>query len=275
MAEKLPLTIIPERDALPPAPPSQPAYGLKIIAAVLILLLAGAGGYFFYQHNAAGRDIAAALPAEGQLNRQNPPGIPAPSRYSDSVVLIPGQNSPEQEERKAEFGLDKSLDIIVRSDESIVVNDAEIPVAELERQLDLYRGEISEQHVNPSQDQISAWGVHLVRAKDNLWLIHLNLLREYMAGRGITMAQGADQPLPSGYSSDVGKMLKFAEHMVGVFNLRTRQMSHDLNWLEPGEKIAVFNLSEIFSQLQNADLNDLRCLIYDGRVLIFPQKHQP
>jgi hypothetical protein len=275
MAEELPLTIAPGEETLLSGPPSRPAYSLKIAAAVLMLLLLSAGGYFLYHYNAAGNNKAASVPAGGQLDRQSPPGIPALSRYGDKVALIPNHDSPEQEERKADFGLHKSLDIIVRSDESIVINDTEIPVAELERQLDLYRGEISEQHISSSQDQISAWGVHWVRAGDNLWLIHLNLLREYMAGRGVKMAWGADQPLPGGYSSEVGKMLKFAEHMVGVFNLRTGQMSHDLNWLEPGEKIVVFNLSEIFSQLRNVDLSDLSGLIYDGRVLIFPQKYQP
>jgi hypothetical protein len=255
--------------------PSHTGHGLKIIILLLLLLLAGLGLYLLQSSVAPNEPPLAAATVRRGLERQEPPDIPPPSRYGDTITMLPGQDSSEQQERRASMGLDKSLDVVIRSDENVMIGEMKIPAAELERQLALYRGEISEQALEPGQGQLSAWGIHLVRPGDNLWRIHLNLLGEYMASRGVTLAVGADQPLRSGYSSDLGKMLKFAEHMVGVFNLETRQMSHDLNLLEPGEKIVVFNLSEIFRQMENVDLRDLRGLIYDGRVLIFPQKAQP
>jgi hypothetical protein len=60
--------------------------------------------------------------------------------------------------------------------------------------------------------------------------------------------------------------------MVGVYNLNTGVMSHNLNLLEPGDKVAVYNLSEIFAQLRAISPQDLSGLSYDGRVLIFPKK---
>jgi hypothetical protein len=259
------ITIIPEPPL--PQPPTRRRYGLWMALIVLLLLLVGGAGYYFLLHKDS---VPVADSISGRLDQQNPPGVPDPSRHGDTITL--GRNDPEQEERKQNFGVDQSLDIIVRSDESIVINDAKIPVAELQRQLNLYRGEMTDQSLDPRRDQLSAWGAYLVRPGDNLWAIHLRLLREYMASRGVKVPPGADRPLAGGYSSDLGKILKFAEHMVGVYNVQTGQMSHNLNLLEPGEKIIVFNLSEIFAQLQDMDLKDLRGVMYDGRVLIFPQK---
>lgn len=85
------------------------------------------------------------------------------------------------------------------------------------------------------------------------------------------MPMGADKPTIKGYSSGVGKILKFAEHMVGVYNLQTESMSRNLDVLDSGHKVVVFNLSEIFRQLAQIDPHDLSGVMYDGRVLLFPQ----
>ena len=70
----------------------------------------------------------------------------------------------------------------------------------------------------------------------------------------------------------MGKILKFAEHMVGVYNLETGTMSPNLNVIEPGKKAVIYNLSEIFEQLSKIDPRDLTGVSYDGRVLFFPEK---
>ncbi len=253
-------------------PPARSRSAWWLVALLFLLLLAGAVWYFAYYSE--GR-LAPQGEVSGKVDQQNPPGLPVPSRHGPQIALSP--NSPpaalsEQDERKAAFGLRNSLDVVVRSDESIVVSDTVVPMAELERQLNRYRGQMSDQNLNPARDPISAWGAHLVRPGDNLWQIHLSLLREYMASRGVILPPGADQPKTSGYSSGVGKILKFAEHMVGVYNIKTGEMSHNLNLLEPGEKIVVFNLSEIFAQLSQINPKDLSGVMYDGRVLIFPKQ---
>jgi len=84
---------------------------------------------------------------------------------------------------------------------------------------------------------------------DNLWQIYYALLKKCMAKRGVNLPPDVDQLTPQGRSSGVGKVLKFAEHMVGVYNLKTGHIDRNLNLLEPGEKVVVFNLSEILEQL--------------------------
>jgi hypothetical protein len=152
------------------------------------------------------------------------------------------------------------------------VGEHKVPVAELERKLTVeQRGQLLDKPLGPDQ-KVAAWGVHLVRPGDNLWHIHYALLREYMGKRGVNLPAGADQPTPQGRSSGVGKVLKFAENMVGVYNLKTGHMDRDLNLLEPGEKVVVFNLSEIFEQLARVEPADLDGVLYDGRVLLFPKR---
>ena len=206
------------------------------------------------------------------------PAPPPPSSQGPVVEVKPdaqSQTSPaaqEQAQRKKPFGLDKSLDAVVRSDETIQVGDQKVKVAELERKLVVEQQKrILDKPLGPKEKQVSAWGVYLVRPGDNLWRIHYALLREYMRSKGVALPPHSDQPNHQGRSSGVGKILKFAEHMVGVYNLETGKMSHNLNLLEPGEKVVVFNLSEIFGQLAKIDPHDLSGVMYDGRVLIFPQ----
>jgi hypothetical protein len=203
---------------------------------------------------------------------------PAPPTPTQSGVVQVGPQgktaqtqAEEQAKRKEPYGLDKSLDAVVRSDESIKVGDTVVAVGDLERKLVVgQRGEILEKPLGETK-RVSAWGVHVVRPGENLWDIHYELLREYLKSRGVTLPPGADRPDPQGFSSGVGKILKFAEHMVGVYNLKTGKMSANLNQLEAGHKVVVFNLSEIFAQLAKIDPHDLSGVMYDGRVLLFPE----
>jgi hypothetical protein len=192
----------------------------------------------------------------------------------DGQTKSPEDLAREQKERMEPYGLSKSLDAVVRSDESIKVGDTTIAVSELEKSLVVgQRGEVLEKPLSKAEAErrVTAWGVYLVRPNENLWNIHYRLLREYMASQGIDLAEASDEPLPGGKSSGVGKILKFAEHMVGVFNLKTHAMTSDLNHLEAGRKVVVFNLSEIFAQLAKINPRDLSGVMYDGRVLLFPE----
>lgn len=250
-------------------PSSRSRAWLPFLVIVLLLVAGGAIWYVFFHTSP---ETALVGEAGGSLGNQAPPEVPAPSQHGPQVPLEREQaDAREQDERKASFGLNQSLDVVVRSDESIVLNDNVVSMAELARELDRYRGQVSDQSLE-GRDQLSAWGVYRVRPGDNLWNIHLALLTEYLAGHGVKLAPGADQPKPTGYSSGVGRILKFAEHMVGVYNVKTRRMSHNINLLEPGEKIVVFNLSEIFGQLKGINPQDLDGVMFDGRVLIFNKK---
>ncbi len=254
------------------------------VLAVLLLVAAGVAGYVIWgmQPSRPGPE-GSAQPAAHQQAKTQPvpsakggaPAPPAPSAGGEVVQVSPGhtsaQEAAEQAKRKKPYGLDKSLDVVVRSDESVRVGGKTVPMSEMERKLVVgQRGEILDRPLDKSK-RISAWGVHLVRPGENLWDIHYQLLREYLASRGKQLPAKADQPTPQGYSSGVGKVLKFAEHMVGVYNIKTGKMSSNLNLLEPGHKMVIFNLSEIFQQLAKINPKDLSGVMYDGRVLLFPQ----
>lgn len=225
-------------------------------------------------------DKAAPAPPPPAGQASQAPAPPPPTEGGVVQVSPQGQTSrdqsAEQAKRKEPYGLDRSLDAVVRSDESIKVGDTVVAVGDLERKLVVgQRGEILEKSLGEKK-RVSAWGVRVVRPGENLWDIHYRLLREYMKSRGVELPSDADRPDPQGYSSGVGKILKFAEHMVGVYNLKTGHMSSDLNLLEAGHKVVVFNLSEIFAELAKINPHDLSGVMYDGRVLLFPEaKNQP
>jgi hypothetical protein len=252
---------------------------LACIAAALVAL-------WFYRAPDSGLGVeykegqAPPHAAKGVPEAAIPP--PAPSQQGPVVDVTPeppgeqpGLPSSEQVQRKEPYGLENSLDAVVRSDESIKLGGKTVPIAELERKLVVEgRGAMLEKPLGKKQT-VTAWGVHAVRPGDSLWKIHYALLREYLAHRGQNLPTHADQPTRQGTSSGVGKVLKFAEHMVGVYNLKTGHMSRDLDLLESGEKVVVFNLSEIFEQLAQIQPQDLNGVMYDGRVLLFPQREKP
>ena len=244
-----------------PAPP--PKTGDKVVQVPLPGQAAGANPQAVVSGQVpAGKKGAAQSPGAAQK--------PAPAAGAVAKGKMPASGDV-QASRKRPYGLEESLDAVVRSDEKIKVGDKVIPVTELQRKLMVQqRGQVMESSLG-KPEKISVWGVHVVRPGESLWSIHFRLLREYMAARGVKLGAKADQPTTEGYSSGVGKVLKFAEHMVGVYNTQTRHMSRNLNMLEPGHKVVVYNLTEIFAQLAKINPRDLSGVMYDGRVLFFPE----
>ncbi|MFH1036030.1 MAG: hypothetical protein V1806_16120 [Pseudomonadota bacterium] len=255
----------------------------------MLPLLLTAVAMFLLWYSLGGENQQATQSKPGQTparaTPQEPAPVippPAPSQQGPVVDVTPepagsepALPSSEQVQRKEPYGLEKSLDAVVRSDESIKLGDKTVPIAELERKLVVEgRGALLDKPLDKKQG-VTAWGVHAVRPGDSLWKIHYALLRDYLNHRGQNLPANADQPTRQGTSSGVGKVLKFAEHMVGVYNLKTGHMSRDLDLLESGEKVVVFNLSEIFDQLAQIQPQDLNGVMYDGRVLLFPQRDKP
>ncbi|MCB2191439.1 MAG: hypothetical protein KQI62_07735 [Deltaproteobacteria bacterium] len=244
------------------------------LLALVIILIAAVALWIYWGDNSP-QEAKQAKPgpsAEQKAQQDKAAGVPTPSQHG-GTIKVDGSQQGEQDQRKKPFGLDKSVDAVARSDEKIQVGGKKVPVEELERKLVVeQRGEVREKSLQGGK--VSAWGVHVVRPGDNLWQIHYQLLREYLVGRGVKLPPRADQPQPRGYSTGVGKILKFAEHMVGVYNLRTEKMSKNLNLLEPGQKVVIFNLSEIFAQLDKVDPKEINGVLYDGRVLFFPKPDQ-
>jgi len=115
-----------------------------------------------------------------------------------------------------------------------------------------------------------AYGIYIVRPGDNIWNIHFQFLKENFASKGILLSPIADEPNERGVSSGVGKILKFAEGMVYIYNLRERQLSDNVNIIQPMTKIIVFNMAKAIDLIKKIDQNDIKRIHYDGETLWLP-----
>ncbi len=122
------------------------------------------------------------------------------------------------------------------------------------------------ERVMPGRKQ-RIYGIYVVRPGDNIWNIHFRFLSEYAAARGLLLTADADEPLAPGISSGVGKILKFAENMVYIYNLRERELSEDLHLIHPLSKIVIFNLNQVVDLLDQLDRENIRHIRYDGENL--------
>jgi len=253
---------------------------------------------------------------------------PKPSRVIDYGKIKDEADTDLGEliqERKSDFGLDKSVDMVVKSGETIRIGKEVIPLNQILSEIEaqkkgkkpsmeafLRRPEIAEEDIRlkssstvssfgeklklPSRSESSKpwdsqklqtglptretapgkrlesyYGIYVVRPGDNLWNIHFAFLQEYLGSRKIVILPDADEPIGS-RSSGVGRILKYAESMVYIFNIKTKQLSDDLNLLEPREKVVIFNLTLLDKILGSLTPEQLKVIRFDGLDLILPEQ---
>ena len=177
--------------------------------------------------------------------------------------------------RKAKYGVEKGIDMIVKSDESIKVGDSTISMEEIQEKIRLNEGEIIEKDIEEKTGQnqgekIRSYGIYVVRSGNNVWNIHFKFLRDYFERKGISLSPLADEPDRLGYSSGVGKILKFSENMVYIYNLREKKISVDLNQIYPLSKIIIYKMDQIFNFLNEIDYNNVNRIQFDGETLWIP-----
>ncbi len=119
-------------------------------------------------------------------------------------------------------------------------------------------------------ERSEAYGVYVVQPMDNIWNIHFKFLKEYFAHRGISLTPLSDEPNDRGISSGIGKLLKFSESMVYIYNLRERRLDMDLNLIQPLTKIVIFNMGQVFSMLAQIDYTNVNRIQFDGETLWIP-----
>ena len=207
--------------------------------------------------------------------------------------------------RKEDYGIDKSLDMIVKSDENIKVGDVTVPMQEIADKIRLKEGISAEKEIAVKSEpaaQISpavtaaekktsgetrrfpvnhfemsiadgkkedVYGVYVVQHADNVWNIHFSFLKEYFDKRKISVSPVSDEP-NRGRSSGVGKLLKFSEQMVYIYNLEEHRLDMNLNLIHPLSKIVVFNLGKAFSLLEQIDYRNVNRIQFDGEKIRIP-----
>ncbi|MCP4720101.1 MAG: hypothetical protein GY860_11645, partial [Desulfobacteraceae bacterium] len=138
--------------------------------------------------------------------------------------------------RKEDLGIQKSLDMIVKSDESFIINGSRVSMKEILEKAFTKSGDVYQENISTSggaiPGKIRRYGIHVVQPGDNIWNIHFNILKEYYGNRDIQVASKADEPGNLGFSSGVGKILKFSETMVIIYNLIEKKVVEDINLLE-------------------------------------------
>jgi hypothetical protein len=176
------------------------------------------------------------------------------------------------EERKAPYGIDKGVDMIVKPDESIKVGDQTVKMKKILDEVRLKQGEILEADLETGvkQEQLDDYGIHVVEPGENIWAIHFKLLKDYFEHKGIQLAPLADEPSRHGFSSGVGKVLKFSEQMVYIYNLKEAKLDTNLNLIYPLSKIVVYNMRRVFSLLDRIDYKDVNRIEFDGETLWLP-----
>jgi len=115
-----------------------------------------------------------------------------------------------------------------------------------------------------------AYGIYIVQAGDNIWNIHFQFLKDYFDHRGIALSPLADEPNRRGSSSGIGKLLKFSENMVYIYNVRERKIDVDLNLIHPLSKIVVFKMKQVFTLLDGIDYGRVNRIQFDGETLWIP-----
>jgi hypothetical protein len=195
------------------------------------------------------------------------------------------------QKRKKDFGLDKSVDMVAKRGEHIRVGKESVPLSLILAEIDTKKknSERTRQEkkateqpsepsieagspavpptVSPTKQPVSYYGIYVVRPGDNLWNIHFALLREFFGSRGTVIPPVADEPLGH-RSSGVGRILKYAEKMVYIFNLRTKMLSKDLDLLQPQEKIVIFNLTNLNKILAPLTAEQIDTIRFDGQDLL-------
>lgn len=174
------------------------------------------------------------------------------------------------QKRKTEYGVEKGVDIIVKSDESLKVGDSIVPMQEILDKIRIKSGDIVEKDIeqlNLPEDMIRAFGIYVVKPEENVWNIHFKFLKDYFDHKGIALSPLADEPDRKGFSSGVGKILKFSENIVTIYNIKERKIDIDLNLIYPLSKIVVYNMDRIFALLDRIDYNNANRIQFDGETL--------
>ncbi|MDY0221076.1 MAG: hypothetical protein RBR67_08060 [Desulfobacterium sp.] len=219
---------------------------------------------------------------------QSIPGSPEPGNNT-SVVTKSIEQPPDidfadldrqnrltqlMDQRKQRLGIGESLDLIIKSDESFKVGRTTVHMGDILKKSLLKKDRIFEQRIEPSgaivPETSDEYGVHVVQRGDNLWNIHFGIIQEYYKTRGISISTTADQPDDEGYSSGVGKLLKFSETVVIVYNILEQNVVKEIDLLEPLSKIVVYNMNEVFSLLEEIDYDNVDKIQFDGETIWIP-----
>jgi hypothetical protein len=226
--------------------------------------------------------VAVWVTLRFQKQEEAPPPAPQDQRLTVETrpVIEYREDGPSQEvqelteQRKADLGVEESIDLVLKADESLKLGSTTVSMEEILSHIRLQRGDIIENDLQAKAlketGASEVYGIHVVKPNDNIWNIHFRFLKDYFEKRGITLSHRSDEATSSGYSSGVGKILKFSENMVYVYNVRDRSLDVDLNMIHPLSKVIVFDMGRVFALLEQIDYENVNRIQFDGETLWIP-----
>lgn len=242
--------------------------GIAVLAIVAVLLIAA---FIILQ-----RQKATPPPSPVESKKAAQPAIaktPKPVMDYNQLDSDPALSGLMQS-RKEKYGVEKGIDMVVKSDEAIKVGDRTVSMEEIIDKARIQRGEVVEKDIKGSQatsrEPVRDYGIHIVQPGDNIWNIHFQILKDYFDRKQISLSPMADEPKQDGLSSGVGKILKFSENLVQIYNLKERRLATDLNLIHPLSKIVVYNMEEVFALLDQINYEKVNRIQFDGETLWIP-----
>ncbi|MBL0713566.1 MAG: hypothetical protein JJV98_07665 [Desulfosarcina sp.] len=246
---------------------------LVLIALAGMILLAIVATYKFLTES-------EKPPATTEKTQTAPSQAPTAATRGPGRVIEYGQLESDadlkklMDERKKALDVGEGIDIIAKSNESLQIGGNRVSMKDIQDQIRLKLGQIGEETIDPDGEPLPAdletFGIHVVRPGDNIWNIHFAFLKDYFQRRDIDIARSADEPSRNGYSSGVGKLLKFSENMVYIYNIKDKRFSQDLNLIEPYSKIIVYKMDRVFELLGQLDHSNINRIQFDGDTLWVP-----
>lgn len=242
-------------------------YGILFIALILLGVFALESGWF----RPAPKKITAK--PEERFSVAQSPVFDYNHLQTDDAV------KETMEDRKAKYNIEKGVDMIVRPDETVKINDKTIRIRDIIDKAKIASGEIVENDLvqsgkGPLPEPLE-YGIYVVHPKDNIWSIHFNFLKDYFRKKGVTLGASEDRPRADGSSSGIGKILKFSEKMVYIYNINEKKIDTDIHTIQPLSKIVVYNMKEIFELLEQIDYNQVNQIRFDGETLWLPPAGSP
>jgi len=244
--------------------------GMVVVGIVFIAVLI-IGFRLWHQKEEAPVAGEAAAPA---TVAPQPPAVLDYARIDSNAEL-----KTMMQQRKEVYGIDKGLDMIAKPEESIKIGESTVSMQEIIDKIKLEQGKIVEKEINRppptggTESSIATndvYGIYIVQPGDNIWNIHFRFLKDYFDHRGIALSPIADEPDRKGLSSGVGKLLKFSENMVYIYNLQERKIDGNLSRISPLSKIVVFKMKQVFTLLEGIDYEHVNRIQFDGDTLWIP-----
>ena len=211
---------------------------------------------------------------------ESTPATAAPPESKEDAVIDYGKLDSDEdlqslmEQRKEDYDVGEGIDIIARSDETLQIGDTTVSMRELQKKIKLKLGEIAEETLGPDGRSLAQptenFGIYIVQPGDNIWNIHFRFLKDYFQRREVALSPVADEPVRGGFSSGVGKLLKFSENIVYIYNIKEKQFSENLNLIEPQSKIVIYKMDRVFAFLEQVDYSNINRIQFDGDTLWVP-----